>query len=90
MESKISTVKFGGKFYEKKVAGFAKFTKFDKASRNHKNIKKLSPNESGQLKERIIYGPTAELYRPGRRRKFANLNQPPYISLGSQSEISGI
>ena len=57
-------VKFGGKFYEKKVADFAKFIKFDKASRNHKNIKKLSPNESGQLKERIIYGPTAEPYRP--------------------------
>ena len=55
-----------GKFYEKKVVDFAKFIKFDKASRNHKNIKKLSPNESGQLKERIIYGPTAEPYKPER------------------------
>ena len=52
-----------GKFYEKKVVDFAKFIKFDKVSRNHKNIKKLSPNESGQLKERIIYGPTAEPYK---------------------------
>ena len=50
MESKISTVKFGGKFYEKKVAGFAKFIKFDKAGRNHKNIKKLSLNESHNLR----------------------------------------
>ena len=72
------------------MADFAKFIKFDKAGRNHKNIKKLSLNEFRQLKERIIYGPTAEPYRPVRRRKFANLNQPPYISLGNQSEISGM
>ena len=38
-------VKFGGKFYEKKVAGFAKFVKCDKTCRNHKNIKKLGPNK---------------------------------------------
>lgn len=43
-------VKFGGKFYEKKVADFAKFIKFDKAGRNHKNIKKLSLNESHNLR----------------------------------------